>query len=221
MHKKNRCTLGEERSGGTPVLLCLPLFLPLGDLIRGGRDIALFVIFQCADPAIQLGDALGDDVRQILLVEVVGGVDGLVVDPHHFGRHADGGAVGGQVAEHDAAGTDAGIVADVDRAEDFGARTDQDIVAKGGVPLAGILAGAAEGHAVVDGAVVADLSGLAEHDAHAVVDEQTLADGGTGVDLDAGAVASVLADPPRKEEMLVLIQPMGDAVIDQNVKTGV
>ena len=89
------------------------------------------------------------------------------------------------------------------------------------MPLAGILAGAAEGHTVVDGAVVADLGGLAEHDAHAVVDEQTLADGGTGVDLDAGAVASVLADPPRKEEMLVLIQPMGDAVIDQNVKTGV
>ena len=53
------------------------------------------MIFQRADPAIQLGDALGDDVRQILLVEVVGGVDRFVVDPHHFGRHADGGAVSG------------------------------------------------------------------------------------------------------------------------------
>ena len=71
-------------------MLCRSLFLAFGDLIRGGRDIALFVIFQRTDPAIQLGDALGDDVRQILLVEVVGGVDRLVVDPHHFGRHADG-----------------------------------------------------------------------------------------------------------------------------------
>ena len=76
--------------------------------------------------------------------------------------------------------------------------------------LSGVLAGAAQRHAVVDGAVVADLAGLAEHDAHAVVDEQAPADGSTGVDLDAGAAASV-----------VLVQPVRNAVIDQNMKTGV
>ena len=134
----------EKNSPGVHLLFS-GLFLAFGDLFCGGRDIALFVIFQRADPAIQLGDALGDDVRQILLVEVVGGVDRFVVDPHHFGRHADGGAVRGQIAQHDAAGTDAGVVADVDRAEDFGARTDQDVLAKGGVQLDGILARAAEG----------------------------------------------------------------------------
>ena len=87
--------------------------------------------------------------------------------------------------------------------------------------LAGVLAGAAQGHAVVDGAVVADLAGLTEHDAHAVVDEQAPADGSTGVDLDAGAAASVLADPPGQKEPLVLVQPVRNAVIDQNMKTGV
>ena len=51
--------------------------------------------------------------------------------------------------------------------------------------LAGVLAGAAQGHAVVDGAVVADLRRLAEDDAQAVVHEQALADLRAGVDLDA------------------------------------
>ena len=87
--------------------------------------------------------------------------------------------------------------------------------------LAGILAGAAQCHAVVDGAVVADHGGLAEHDAHAVVDEQAPADPGTGVDLDAGFVAAVLADPAGKEKVPVLIQPVGNAVVDQDMEAGV
>ena len=45
--------------------------------------------------------------------------------------------------------------------------------------------GAAQGHAVVDRAVVTNLGGLAKHDAHAVVDKQLAADLRAGVDLDA------------------------------------
>ena len=74
---------------------------------------------------------------------------------------------------------------------------------------------------MVDGAVVADHGGLAEHDAHAVVDEQALADLGTGVDLDAGLVAAVLADPAGKEKVPVFIQPVGNAVVDQDMEAGV
>ena len=91
----------------------------------------------------------------------------------------------------------------------------------GGLTLAGVLASAAEGHAVVDGAVVADLRRLAEDDAHAVVDEQALADLRAGVDLDAGLVPAPLADPAGKEKVLVLEQPVGNAMIDQNVKARV
>ena len=86
--------------------------------------------------------------------------------------------------------------------------------------LAGVLAGAAQSDAVVDGAVVSDLTGLTEHDAHAVIDEQASADGGTGVDLDASAAASVLADPAGKEKALMPVQPVRNAVIHQNVKAG-
>ena len=71
--------------------------------------------------------------------------------------------------------------------------------------LAGVLAGAAQSDTVVDGAVVPDLAGLAEHDAHAVINEQASADGGTGVDLDAGAAAAMLADPPGQKKPLVLV----------------
>ena len=51
--------------------------------------------------------------------------------------------------------------------------------------LAGVLAGTAQGDAVVDRAVVTDLRRLTKDDAHAVVDKQLAADLRAGVDLDA------------------------------------
>ena len=190
-------------------------------LLVGGGRVPLGGLFQLADPLVQGGEPLGHDIGQVLLVEVVGRVDGLVVDPHHFGGHAHRGAVGGQVFQHHAARAHAGVVPDVDRAQHLGARADQDVVAQGGVALAGVLAGAAQGDAVVDGAVVADLGGLAKDDAHAVVDEQPAADGGAGVNLDAGLVAAPLADPPGQEKVAPLVQPVGDAVVHQDVKARV
>ena len=62
---------------------------------------------------------------------------------------------------------------------------------------------------------------LAEDDALAVVDEQAPADPGTGMDLDAGLMPAALADPSRQKKVPALIQPVRDAVIDQNVKAGV
>ena len=87
--------------------------------------------------------------------------------------------------------------------------------------LAGILAGAAQGNAVVDGAVITDFCRFAEHDAHTVVNEQPVADLGTGVDLDAGQVAGQLADEARQEETLVTVQKMCNFVRYQHMETGV
>ena len=61
------------------------MLLFLDDLVDAGGNIPLCVLFQPADAAVQLGEALGHDIRQILLVQVIGGVDGLVVDAHHLG----------------------------------------------------------------------------------------------------------------------------------------
>ena len=71
--------------------------------------------------------------------------------------------------------------------------------------FAGILAGTAQGDSVVDGAVIADLGGLAKHDAHAVVDEQLVADLGPGVNLDAGQMARKLAGEPRQKKAFVAV----------------
>lgn len=86
--------------------------------------------------------------------------------------------------------------------------------------LAGILAGAAQGNAVVDGAVITDFCRFAEHDAHTVVNEQPVADLGTGVDLDAGQVAGQLADEARQEETLVTVQKCAILCVTSTWKPG-
>ena len=55
----------------------------------------------------------------------------------------------------------------------LGAGADDHVAPQGGMTLALLPAGTAQGYAVVEGAVVADDSGLADHDAHAVIDEET------------------------------------------------
>ena len=115
-----------------------------------------------------------------LLVQVVGGAALDVAHTYHLGGYAHGGGVGRQILQDHAAGAYTDVVADVDGAQHLSTGAHQHVVAQRGVALAGILAGAAQRHAVVDGAVVADLGGFAEDDAHAVVDEQLVADFGAG-----------------------------------------
>ena len=95
------------------------------------------------------------------------------------------------------------------------------MVADGGVALAHVLAGAAQGDAVVDQAVVPDLGGLADDDAHAVVDDQALADGGAGVNFDSGAPAAGLGDPAGEQLQVVLIAPVGPAVAAGGFQSGI
>ena len=78
--------------------------------------------------------------------------------------------------QHDRAGRDPGAMADLDVAEDFRARADQHAVADLGMAVAGLLAGAAERHALQDRDVVLDHRRLADHEAGRVVEEDALAD---------------------------------------------
>ena len=54
---------------------------------------------------------------------------------------------------------------------------------------------AAQGDALIEGHVFADLGRLPDDDAHAVVDEETVTDGGPRMDLDAGQDAPDRRDP--------------------------
>src|ERR1700691_2891729 len=53
-----------------------------------------------------------------------------------------------------------------------------------GMPVAGLLAGAAEGHALQNRNVVLDHRRLADHEAGCVIEKYTLADARGGVDVD-------------------------------------
>jgi len=58
----------------------------------------------------------------------------------------------------------------------------------------------AQGDPLVDANRVADAGGLADDDARAVIDEEGRADGGTGVDVDAGARVGVLGHHAGHEQ---------------------
>ena len=92
---------------------------------------------------------------------------------------------GGTSCEHDGPGGDAAAIADLDVAEHLGARADQNAVADLGVTVLLFLAGAAEGHGMQHGDVVAHDRRFADDDGMGVVDHDPAADAGGRVDVDA------------------------------------
>ena len=121
--------------------------------------------------------------------------------------------------EHDGIGSDQGVVTDPEGSEQFGTGPDQDIVAKCRVALAFVLAGAAKRRVVEDRAIVANLGGLTDDDTHAMVDEKAVADFSARVNLDPGPHAANLGNPASQEFHFVIVQPVGCAVVNQDVKT--
>ena len=136
-------------------------------------------------------------------------------------RNADSGAVFRNVGEHHGVGGNLDVAADVDGAEHLGTCTNHDVVTQCGVALALVFAGAAQRHALIQQAVVADDGGFADDHAHAVVDEQTFSDLCAGVDLDACLVSGTLGDDACDGEPFVLVEPVGTAVAAHRFQTGV
>ena len=87
--------------------------------------------------------------------------------------------------------------------------------------LAGVLAGTAQRHTVINRAVITNFGGLAKDDAHTVVDEQLAANLRAGVNLNAGQVPRQLADQPRQKKALMIIQKMCNLMRYQHMKAGV
>ena len=86
------------------------------------------------------------------------------------------------------------------------------------IAFAGIFAGAAQRYPVVDGAVIPDLTGLAEHDAHAMVDEDATADSGAGVDFNAGQKAARVRDDTRNRLPILCPAPVRQTMDHHGVK---
>ena len=88
-----------------------------------------------------------------------------------MGGNTDRRAVFGNIAEHHCTGSDLGIGADREVAETLGTRADHNVVTERRMTFAGLLAGTAEGNALINGAVVADHRRFADDDSGAVVNK--------------------------------------------------
>jgi len=115
---------------------------------------------------------------------------------------------------------------DGDGPQDLRPRADNGAIGDSGMALAVDLGcgihrrrHAAQRHSVIEGDVIADLCGLANHHAHAVIDEQPAPDGGAGMYLDPGQGAPELGHNPPKQALTVAPEPMGWAVEEQNMHT--
>ena len=122
---------------------------------------------------------------------------------------SDHGTVIRYIFQYDGARTDLDMVSDRNRAEDFRACADRDMIADRGMAFSGIFTGTAERHALVERDIVTDNRGFADHDTAAVVDEQAMPDLGAGVDFDAGFPSCALREQARIEKVSVLIGFMG------------
>src|ERR1017187_10530467 len=95
-----------------------------------------------------------------------------------------------------------------DVAQDVGVIPNKDAVAQRGMPLADVLARAAQGHALVHGHVVAHDGGLANHHAHPVIDKQPPPNARAGMNLNAGMETSDLRHRPRQKSQALAPEPV-------------
>ena len=168
------------------------------------------------------GQLLSHGVGNMHLIQNLVQVVGLAASAaHHAGGDAHGGGVFRHFFQHHGVGGDLGVVLDLEGAQHLGTRAYKHVVAEGGMTLAHVLARTAQGHALIQSAVVPDLGGLADDYPHTVVDEQPLADGVTGVDLNARLMPRPLADGAGGEVMLRQVELVGHAVGQDGVDTRV
>ena len=80
------------------------------------------------------------------------------------------------------------------------------------------MAGAAEGYAMVNRAVIPNLGSFTDDNAHAVVDKQAVPDGRARMNFDAGHMTGKLGKRTREKEMLMFVQPMRLTVVNECVK---
>jgi hypothetical protein len=110
----------------------------------------------------------------------------------------------------------------VKAAQHLGAGAHHHILAQRGVALGTLVQrGAAQRHALVDGAAVANFGRFAHHHAHGVVEEHAFADLGAGVDFNAGEPARKVRDEAPQPFEPVRPAPVRRPVQPHGVQAGV
>ncbi len=148
----------------------------LGDLALGGLAVELGEsLLDLREPLRERLERVGDRVREVDPVRV-GPLRTLAFDTHGVPRVADDGGLRRHIGDHHRVGAHLRPVAHRDRAEQLRPRADRDVVLERRMALSAGESGAAQRHPLVERHAVADLGGLADHDAGAVVDEEVGAD---------------------------------------------
>jgi len=89
------------------------------------------------------------------------------------------------------------------------------------MPLAVLLAGSAERHALIERDILADNGRLANHHAHAVIDEKPAANLRSRMDFDGREQARNLRQPARQQKEIVVPQPVIHAIEPHRMQAGV
>jgi hypothetical protein len=125
---------------------------------------------------------------------------------------------GGTVLQHHRARGDPAAMPDGDVAQHLGARADQHARADLGMPVAVLLAGAAQRHRMQHRDVVADHRGLADHDGMGMVDHDPLPDPCPGMDVDPEDLRGAHLEIVRHVLALVHPEPARDPMALQRLE---
>ena len=148
-------------------------------------------------------------------------IGGTALGCHHAAGNTDHGGTRRHGLYHHRVGGNAGAVTDADWTQNLGAGTHHHAIADCRVALAGMPGGAAQGDAVVERDVFANLGRLADHHAIAVVDKEACANARTGVDVDLRDAARHKRNPAWQIAPAARPQRMGDAVVGDGMHAGV
>src|SRR6266508_1245619 len=169
------------------------------------------------DPLHQLLDGLRHGVRQIHLVQIDLAGNAATLAIRDSPGNADDHGVRRHFTDHDRARPDPTAVTDLERPDDLGAGSDDDVVAEGRVPLLAPRAGAPERDALQQAHVRSDLRRLPDHDPHAMVDEEPAPEACRRMDLDAGQAARHVRDEPRERRVTSVPEPVRQTVTGERV----
>ena len=175
---------------------------------------------------LQGNDLVFDGIGQAVVIEVdvafaVAGFDAFALLDDDAARDADDCRVRRYFFEDDGTGADFCAFADGKGTEDFGTAGDDDVVADGRMAFAFFLTRPAEGHALIEGNVVADDRRFSDDNAHAMVNEQAFANLGAGMDLDAREEAGNGGNDAGRDKPLMLVEEVGQAMGPDGMKAGI
>ena len=174
---------------------------------------------QCVQSMEQLADFLLDRVWHTVMIQQGTMVDWFAIVADQLAGDTHNGAIFRHLMQHDRVCPYHGIVAHFEWAQQFGTCTNQDVVAKGWVAFAFVLACTTKGHAMENGAVVTYLSRLPDHDPHAMIKKEAVANLGARMNLDSSPEPAALGYPAGNVEKMVPEKPVGQAVEDQDMES--